>query len=397
MAKARKRNRSVIVDSINTLRAWISSTGRAAITAALGRPIADYAPGASKVVNKGGRGVKAAGRGAKAVPAKLTNRRRAKYPLAELDTYTVAWMRRKRKCGTKLTTRLVKGAMKNHVRKGHPDNAEAKAFKASAGWMKRFMGRFRITWRRRNDNAKKSAAQLMPKVAKFIRELRELRRSRPVQESVEDMLLLSRIIPSVLEGDSVQVSGTNKLRIVFAGKYGIFGPCRTFNVDQHPLPFATGAQVATPFLAAMMEEKVTMRFGPGGSTHVWQPCDHHLGREYGRLMGYYYDEWMASKFDDIASGTVSTESEERRILLTQWCGIAYRHLEEERKAKEVPWIAAMLAGPIPDGGPMPEPSRFFKAFLRTGCLVTSDGSEDEEIMPHREIKDKLWEEALHLL
>jgi hypothetical protein len=139
-----------------------------------------------------------------------------------------------------------------------------------------------------------------------------------------------------------------------------------------------GAQTAGPFLAAMKEARATMKLGPKGATHVWQPCDHHLGREYGRLMGIYYDEWMASDFENIVDGHVSAA--ERRILLTKWAGRAYRHLEAERGAAEQQW----LADPVNN-----EPSRFYKAFLRTGCLVTADGTNDDEILPHREIKGEL--------
>ena len=38
-----------------------------------------------------------------------------------------------------------------------------------------------------------------------------------------------------------------------------------------------------------------------------------------------------------------------------------------------------------------EPNRFYKAFLRTGCLVTRNGSQDDEIRPHREIKGELMD------
>ena len=45
--------------------------------------------------------------------------------------------------------------------------------------MKRFMGRFRITRHRRNDNATKSAEELVPGVAQFINDLRQLRVDNP--------------------------------------------------------------------------------------------------------------------------------------------------------------------------------------------------------------------------
>jgi hypothetical protein len=127
-------------------------------------------------------------------------------------------------------------------------------------------------------------------------------------------------------------------------------------------------------------------FGPPGATHVWQPCDHHLGREYGRRMGESYDLWMSNEYEAIAEGKVSAAN--IRVLLTKWAGDAYRALEEEREALEVPWLAGVVGA---------EPSRFYKAFLRTGCLVTRDGTQDEEIRPHREIKGKVMDDFQSLL
>jgi hypothetical protein len=209
----------VLVDYANTVRAWVTRKGRRAIELVVGRPIADYTPGANIVINKGGRGVKAAGRGVLATTA----RREAKYPLAE--SKTVDWMRGKRKKGIKLTTRIVKGAMKKHVLEVYGGQPQVQAFKASAGWMKRFMGRWRITWRRRNDNAKKSAAELMPAVAKFICRLREFRHDHP-SALVGDLPPL----PRWAETDP---------RHNFTATYGEFDPYNTLNVDQHPLPFAS--------------------------------------------------------------------------------------------------------------------------------------------------------------
>ena len=139
------------------------------------------------------------------------------------------------------------------------------------------------------------------------------------------------------------------------------------------------SQVKDDFVDAVKAKNGHMMFGPKlkGATHVWQPVDHHIGREYGRLMGIYYDEWMAEQFDNIVDGHVSAS--DRRILLTKWAGRAYRHLEQEREGCE----KAVLEYPSA------EPSRFFQAFVRTGCLVTVDGTQDEEIRPHGHIRGDL--------
>ena len=94
------------------------------------RSISDYRPGSGVVVNKGGRGVKAAGRGHLVIPDTFAGRRPAKYPDAEKAT--VKWMRRGRKKGTKITPRITKAAMRRFVRQKYPT---AVGFKASSGWI----------------------------------------------------------------------------------------------------------------------------------------------------------------------------------------------------------------------------------------------------------------------
>jgi hypothetical protein len=154
---ATRKDGPVNVDSSNTVRTCTTQKARVRIELVVGRSISNYCPGAEKIVNKGERGVKAAGRGNLVVPAVLSGRRAAKYPCAELST--VLWMRHMRTSGIKVTTRIAKAAMKLKVRQLYVGDTTAQDFKASSGWIKRFMARFHITWRRRrNDNATKSAA-----------------------------------------------------------------------------------------------------------------------------------------------------------------------------------------------------------------------------------------------
>ena len=90
-------------------------------------------------------------------------------------------------------------------------------FKASAGWMKRFMGRYGLTWRRKNDNAKLGVEKLVDPCAKFINQLRCL----------------------CLRNKSAA-----------DGKFGKFGVSHTFNVDQVPLPFASSDPRTLEFIGA---------------------------------------------------------------------------------------------------------------------------------------------------
>jgi hypothetical protein len=117
-------------------------------------------------------------------------------------------------------------------------------------------------------------------------------------------------------------------------------------------------------------------FGPPNATHLWQPVDHNVGARYHFLMAAAYDRWMVSDAATryITDGTVPVDV--RRKLLTAWAGDAYRQLEVEREKCETA-RETWLAGDKKE--PEPERSLFYKAFARTGNLVTVDGSLDEEI------------------
>jgi hypothetical protein len=385
----------------------------------------------------------------------LQGRRSAKYPLAENQTIT--WCREQRKKGNKLTTRIVRVKMAACVKNHYGPNT---GFKASSGWMKRFMGRYGLTWRRRNDNAKIPVSSLVGACANFITKLRKFRLLHP--------------------------KGTDT-------KFGAFGPYNTFNVDQVPLPFASSDPRTLEFIGCqrvwikqpgsgldkrqatlqclirplgkqpkptllfrgnpVLKREVDKRarakeeegydkdvivlwqakawadnvtcvawaercfkpfveeaeeiddedesllladslrsqtkdtfssavkqhvnahtiFGVKNGSHVWQPVDHHVGAAYHRKMDAFYVEWMASVEAESYKGTIPVGK--RRQLLTQWAGRAYRELEEKRVEAEQARAE----------DPTKPPSMFYAAFLRTGCLVTADGTEDDEIRPHVEI------------
>ena len=122
-------------------------------------------------------------------------------------------------------------------------------------------------------------------------------------------------------------------------------------------------QVAKPFIQALNSTNTILRMGVPGATDIWQPVDAGVGKQYKFLISEYYDEWLTS--DEAApylsSGTIPIHI--RRILLTQWVGRAYRELEQRRVMAE-------------EGEDI-----FYKAFLRTGALVTRTGDYDDMIRP----------------
>ena len=140
------------------------------------------------------------------------------------------------------------------------------------------------------------------------------------------------------------------------------------------------SQVAGEFKAAIKNLGATLEFGPKSATHLWQPVDHHVGARYKYLMARSYDEWMVNEFHTFEAGKVSAEK--RRQLLTQWCGDAYRQLEKEREEREKK---------IAEGAPDAERSLFYRAFQRTGCLVTRDGTGDDDIKPNQQVSGERLE------
>ena len=133
------------------------------------------------------------------------------------------------------------------------------------------------------------------------------------------------------------------------------------------------SQVADPFKEAIATIGATLMFGAKGATHLWQPIDHHVGARYKYLMAKSYDDWMVSEFHTFADGKIPVEK--RRTLLTQWCGDAYRQLETEREECEKACAE----------DPKAKRSLFYRAFESTGCLVTADGTGDDDIKPNQEV------------
>jgi hypothetical protein len=134
------------------------------------------------------------------------------------------------------------------------------------------------------------------------------------------------------------------------------------------------SQAAGPFKEAIADLGVTLQFGPKSATHLWQLADHHVGARYKFLMARSYDEWMQNEFHTFEDGKVPVGK--RRQLLTMWCGHAYCQLEQEREDREKAFAEGVAGA---------ERSLFYRAFQRTGCLVTRDGTGDCDIKPNQQV------------
>ena len=361
-----------------------------------------------------------------------------------------------------VNSKTLRKYMVKQVRVLHQAAPGCDHFKASQGWLKRFMARHRLCWRMRNDNALKSAEQLAPGVQKFIKELRKLRSNHPDpndpiwgQFGPHNTLNVDQVpLPfASTKQRTIEFLGTQRVWIkqpgsgldkrqatlqlmiraegkqpkpvlIFRGKKHYTRDCdirkrdaETTQYDKDvevlwqrkswadtetcvewaggsfasfvneniggPVLLLTDnltAQTKTPFLDAIRQAGRAplafnqIRFGPAGATHLWQPVDRHIGARYKNLMSDCYHEYMADRGDD--DSKVSTER--RRVLLTKWAGDAYRQLEEEREQCE----QACAGQTDPD---TKERSLFYRAFLRSGCLVDIDGKYDEHLHVHADL------------
>ena len=129
-----------------------------------------------------------------------------------------------------------------------------------------------------------------------------------------------------------------------------------------------GAQKADDYLKDLDGLNCFNVFGPKGGTDIWQPVDRGIGHTYQERIAKRYLEWTKSaECMGLFEKKKNPSSERVRELLVQWTHDTYEELEAERAEKEA------------NG----EPSIFELAFLRTGCLVTANGSEqhDKEMRP----------------
>ena len=119
------------------------------------------------------------------------------------------------------------------------------------------------------------------------------------------------------------------------------------------------AQTSDSFQDAVRNINGVVWYGPTGATDIWQPIDSGYGALMKRLIGQQQDAWL--ECDDNMEkwiGNQKLTASDRRVLISHWVGEANKKLQGDE-------YAAFRKG----------------CFLRTGCLITADGSDDELIRP----------------
>ena len=120
-------------------------------------------------------------------------------------------------------------------------------------------------------------------------------------------------------------------------------------------------QVKDQFKSAVRKLNGIVYYGPANATDQWQPIDKGYGYLMKNKIRQMQEDWLMEG-DNIDIWHGNSEQKltvgQRRILLTQW----------------VAGAAKSLQGPDYD--------RVRKSYFeRTGCLITADGSEDDQIKP----------------
>ena len=119
------------------------------------------------------------------------------------------------------------------------------------------------------------------------------------------------------------------------------------------------AQTSDEFKEAVRQINGIVWYGPPGATDIWQPIDSGYGALMKRLISQQQDEWLECDNNmDKWIGNEKMSVSARRILISNWVG------EANKKLQGVDYESFRKG-----------------CFLRTGCLITADGSEDDKIKP----------------
>jgi hypothetical protein len=94
---------------------------------------------------------------------------------------------------------------------------------------------------------------------------------------------------------------------------------------------------------------------PENHTDKVQPIDAGIGKLFKAKMGEALDSWLEDD-DHLDLWHDKISAKERHILLTKWAAIAWKELSSDQLL-------------------------FKKLFQKTGCLITADGSDDDQIRP----------------
>ena len=128
-----------------------------------------------------------------------------------------------------------------------------------------------------------------------------------------------------------------------------------FNTEKVLFADNVGFQQTQAFHEACREMNTIVYLLPDNHTDKVQPVDAGFGRMIKQKIGEAMQMWL-EKEENLEMWHDKISAKNRRILMTQWTGHAWREL-------------------------VSKPVFIRKLFEKTGCLITADGSQDEKIRP----------------
>lgn len=128
-----------------------------------------------------------------------------------------------------------------------------------------------------------------------------------------------------------------------------------FNTEKVLFADNVGFQQTQAFHEACREMNTIVYLLPDNHTDKVQPVDAGFGRMMKQKIGEAMQMWL-EKEENLEMWHDKISAKNRRILMTQWTGHAWREL-------------------------VSKPDFIRKLFEKTGCLITADGSQDEKIRP----------------
>ena len=128
-----------------------------------------------------------------------------------------------------------------------------------------------------------------------------------------------------------------------------------FNTEKVLFADNVGFQKTQAFHEACSEMNTIVYLLPDNHTDKVQPVDAGFGRMMKQKIGEAMQMWL-EKEENLEMWHNKISAKNRRILMTQWTGHAWREL-------------------------VSKPDFIRKLFEKTGCLITADGSQDEKIRP----------------
>lgn len=137
-------------------------------------------------------------------------------------------------------------------------------------------------------------------------------------------------------------------------------------VNEHTVLFCDNLDAHTQpeFLAALHRFHCFRHLLVAGETEMLQPIDSGIGAIFKMIMGQVQDEWLdlpgnLDAWEGNADAILKMDTSYRRVLITRWAAEAWERMTTDPHYEDT----------------------FRKCFVRTGALLTIEGTDDAKVQP----------------